>query len=233
MSGRPGRLVVVAGTGTEVGKTWVSCRLLERWRATGLRVAARKPAQSFEPGRGPTDAELLGVASGEPPEVVCAPARSYPTPAAPPLAARRLGRAPLRMADLVGGLAWPDPAAALGLVESAGGLRSPQAEDGDALDLAAALAPALVVLVADAGLGTIHAVRSAAEPLLGHRMEVVVVLNRYDPGDVVHSENRRWLTDVDGLDVHVADADGLDALALAAVGGGAGQGAAAQLLSRG
>ena len=214
MTGRPGRLLVVVGTGTEIGKTWVSCRLLERWRAAGVPVAARKPAQSFEPGEGPTDAELLGAASGEPPATVCAPACSYPAPAAPPIAARRLGLAPLRLADLVDGLAWPDPAPAIGLVETAGGLRSPQAEDGDALLLADAVAPDLVVLVADAGLGTIHAVRSAAEPLTRHGLEVVVVLNRADPADVVHVENRRWLTEVDGLDVHVADGDGLDALAL-------------------
>jgi dethiobiotin synthetase len=215
----PGRLVVVVGTGTEVGKTWVSCRLLERWRATGTTAAARKPAQSFAPREGPTDAELLGAASGEDPDVVCAPARSYPVPAAPPMAARRLGRGPLLLEDLVAGLAWPHPAPAIGLVETAGGLRSPQAEDGDALDLATGLSPGRVVLVADAGLGTIHAVRSAVEPLARRRLEVAVVLNRYDGAEVVHVENRSWLADVDGLDVHVADGAGLDALALALAGG--------------
>ena len=38
---RPGVLVVVAGTGTDVGKTWVAARLLEHWRRAGLSVAAR------------------------------------------------------------------------------------------------------------------------------------------------------------------------------------------------
>ena len=218
MSGGPGRLVLVVGTGTEIGKTWVSCRLLERWRAAGVPVAARKPAQSFEPGQGPTDADLLAAASGEATEAVCPPERSYPVPAAPPLAARRLGRPALKLRDLADGLAWPEPPPAVGLVETAGGLRSPQAEDGDALALAAAIAPACVVLVADAGLGTIHAVRSAVEPLAAARLAVTVVLNRYDPADVVHDENRRWLAEVDGLDVHVADGAGLDALAAALAG---------------
>ncbi|MDE3085756.1 MAG: dethiobiotin synthase [Acidobacteriota bacterium] len=218
MSAGPGRLVLVVGTGTEIGKTWVSCRLLERWRAAGVAVAARKPAQSFEPGQGPTDAELLAAASGEAPEVVCPPERSYPVPAAPPLAARRLGRTPLRLRDLVEALDWPEPGPAVGLVETAGGLRSPQAEDGDAVDLAVALRPACVVLVANAGLGTIHAVRSAVGPLAGVPPAVVVVLNRYDPADVVHDENRRWLAETDGLDVCVADGPGLDALAAALAG---------------
>ncbi|MBV8560261.1 MAG: AAA family ATPase, partial [Acidimicrobiia bacterium] len=56
---RPERLVLVAGTGTEVGKTWVAARLAEALRARGTRVAARKPAQSFAPDEGPTDAEAL------------------------------------------------------------------------------------------------------------------------------------------------------------------------------
>ena len=78
MSGaRPAVLVVVAGTGTDVGKTWVGARLLEAWRAAGISVAARKPAQSFTPGSGLTDAEVLGGASGEDPATVCPPARSY------------------------------------------------------------------------------------------------------------------------------------------------------------
>ncbi len=59
-------LVVVAGTGTDVGKTWVGCRLARHFRERGLSVAARKPAQSFAPDQaGPTDAEMLASATGE------------------------------------------------------------------------------------------------------------------------------------------------------------------------
>ena len=61
---RPRRLVVIAGTGTEVGKTWVGCRVLELARKRGWKVAARKPAQSFGADQS-TDAELLSMATGE------------------------------------------------------------------------------------------------------------------------------------------------------------------------
>ena len=44
---RPERVVLVCGTGTEVGKTWVCGRLLRELRDRGLSVSARKPAQSF------------------------------------------------------------------------------------------------------------------------------------------------------------------------------------------
>jgi dethiobiotin synthase len=197
---RPERLVLVAGTGTEVGKTWVSARLAEHLRARGLRVSARKPAQSFEPGTGPTDAEVLGAATGEDPETVCRRERWYEVPMAPPMAADALGRPALSIAELAAEMRFPD-GVDVGLVEGAGGVRSPLAHDGDATDLAALLKPDAVVLVADAGLGTINAVLlslAALEPAPVH-----VLLNRFDVDDPLHQANRRWLGDQFGLDVVV------------------------------
>lgn len=217
---RPRRLVVVVGTGTEVGKTWVSARLLEHWRALGLSTAARKPAQSFAPADGPTDAEVLGEASGEDPKSVCPPERWYPVPLAPPMAARRLGARTIELGQLLSELCWPDEHVDVGLVETAGGLRSPQADDGDALDLAAALRPGAVVLVADAGLGTINAVRLATDALGTQGLPCVVVLNRYDASDALHAENLHWLTTVDGLDVVSGDASGIGDLARRLAGPG-------------
>lgn len=206
---RPRRLVVVVGTGTEVGKTWISARLLEQWRKEGLAVAARKPAQSFALGEGPTDAEVLGAASGEPPDTVCLPERSYPLPVAPPMAARRLGLPALTVDTLLETVRWPDHQVDVGLVETAGGLRSPQADDADAMDLVHAFAPDMVLLVADAGLGTIHAVRSAAVALYQSAAPFVVVLNRYDSAEMLHQENLDWLRNRDGLDVVPGNTPGM------------------------
>jgi dethiobiotin synthetase len=204
---RPERLVLVTGTGTEVGKTWVSARLAEVLRARGLRVAARKPAQSFEPGTGPTDAEVLADATGEEVNVVCPRHRWYEVPMAPPMAADALQRPTITIADLAAETTFP-PAIDVGLVEGAGGVRSPLAHDGDATDLAARLRPDAVVLVADAGLGTINAVLlslAALEPAPVH-----VMLNRFDADEPLHQANRRWLGEQFGLDV-VVDMDALAA----------------------
>jgi len=213
---RPTRLVVVAGTTTEVGKTWVAAQLCSRLRATGTTLAARKPAQSFEPDDPPsgTDAALLGGASGEPSELVCPPHRWYPIAMAPPMAADALDRPSLRLADLLDEIAtsWPDAASDVGLVELAGGPWSPIAHDADGIELTAALAPDLVVLVADAGLGTLNAVRPAVAAL-DAVAPVVVVLNRFDEADELHRRNRSWLLDrerltpvidLDELATHVA-----------------------------
>jgi dethiobiotin synthetase len=193
----PGRLVVVVGTGTEVGKTWVSARLLTGLRAAGRSVAARKPAQSFDAGDDPgtTDAAVLGDASGEDAETVCPRERWYEVAMAPPMAAARLGRPGFSIEDLARSLSWP--AVDVGLVETAGGVRSPLADDGDAVDLVRRLAPGLVLLVADAGLGTLNAVRLSVAALAP--AEPLVVLNRYDHDDPLHRANREWLAVRDGL----------------------------------
>lgn len=198
---RPARLVVVAGTGTEVGKTWVTAHVARELRAAGTVVAARKPAQSFEPGdveAGRTDAQLLGEATGTAAAAVCPPHRWFEVPMAPPMAADALGRAPFTLDELVAELVWPD-GVDVGVVETAGGLRSPLADDGDAVTLVRALAPDVVVLVADAGLGTINTVRltmAALRDVTG--APVLVHLNRFDPDDDLHRRNAEWLTKRDG-----------------------------------
>jgi dethiobiotin synthetase len=201
-------VVVVIGTGTEVGKTWVAARLVARLRAAGVAVAARKPAQSFDPSDDPglRDAAVLGAASGEAPETVCPAHRWYEVALAPPMAAQALGRSRFTIDDLMDELQWPDSPTDVGVVETAGGLRSPLAVDGDCLALCARLEPDLVVLVADAGLGTINAVRLTLGALSTDQAPIVVVLNRFDPGVDVHVRNRDWLQ-VEGLRVAVLPGD--------------------------
>lgn len=205
--------MVVAGTGTEVGKTWVACRLLGALLERGAAVAVRKPAQSFDPATPPevTDAGLLGAAAGVVPEAVCPPHRWYEEAMAPPMAADALGRPTFGLAHLVDELAWSegDGRGLVGVVETAGGLRSPQAHDGDGVELAAELGADLVVLVGDAGLGTINGVRLSVEALATAQLDgaTVVVLNRFDPDDPLHVANRAWLEERYRLDVLVTPGD--------------------------
>ncbi len=195
---RPERLVVVLGASTGIGKTWVAAKVLTRLRAGGTTVAARKPVESHAPCDPETDAHLLALATGEPPDTVCPPHRSYGVAMAPPIAAAFLGVAPPSLEDLLAELAWPEPQVRVGIVETAGGPRSPVAEGADSAALAAALDADLAVLVAHAGLGAINAVRLCAPALPA---PFVVFLNRFDNSDV-HDRNRRWL-EADGYEVIV------------------------------
>ncbi len=194
-------MVLVTGTGTGTGKTWVGAQLLASLRAAGHRVAARKPAQSFEPGVETTDAEVLALATGERPTDVCPDHRWYEVPMAPPMAAEILGRPDFAVDDLMEELRWPD-GIRFGLVEGVGGPRSPLASSGDTLTLAAALQPDTVVLVARPELGTINAVLLSVAAL--NHAAPVVFLNRYQEENPLHVRNAAWLRHRAGLDVVTA-----------------------------
>jgi dethiobiotin synthetase len=210
VTARPARVVFVSGTGTAVGKTWVAAAVLARLRDHGVAVAARKPAQSFDADdadTGATDADVLAAATGESPHEVCPPHRWYARALAPPMAADALGAPVFTVTDLLAELRWPERAD-VGLVEGAGGPRSPIAADGDNVALSDAIAPDQVLLVADAELGAINAVRMSVEAFAG--APLLVVLNRYDAANPVHRANRDWLAGRDGFDV----VDGPDAAAV-------------------
>lgn len=207
---RPHRLVLVAGTATEVGKTWVGGQVLARLRAAGSTVAARKPAQSADAAdAGPSDAQVLAAATGEQPDQVCPTHRTYSVAMAPPMAAEVLGLPVPTIDDLVAELTWPEPSVDVGWLESVGGPRSPIAADGDAVTLAHRLHPDLVVLVADAGLGTVNAVLVSLA-MFGAR-PAVVFLNRFDPADDLHQRNRDWLQTRERLEV-VVDLEALSTI---------------------
>jgi dethiobiotin synthetase len=199
-------IVAVAGTGTDVGKTFVSAAVLRALRAHGSAVAARKPVQSFAPDDRATDAHMLAEATGETPYEVCPPHRWLKVPLAPPIAAEALGLAPFSITDLASEVLAHVPTATFTLVETAGGVRSPLADDGDCAAFIAALSPSLVVLVADAGLGTINSVRMSIDALRPH--PVIVYLNRFTDTSDVHVGNAEWLRTREGLDV-VTDIEAL------------------------
>lgn len=195
---RPRLLVGVAGTATEVGKTWSTAAVAAELRAGGARVGARKPVQSHDPADpAPLDADVLASATGEAATVVCPQGRTLAVPMAPPMAADALGLPRPSLADLVEETVWP-PGLDIGFVETVGGVASPVADDGHSADLLERLGVDVTVLVADAGLGTIDAVRTALAFLPA--TPTIVFLNRFDVHVDVHRRNVDWLRTVDRLD---------------------------------
>ena len=190
-------IVFVSGTDTEIGKTWVGARLIERLRDAGLEVAARKPVVSFDQADASTDTAVLASAAGVSPEEVTPAHRMYPLALAPPMAAEVLERPEIRLQDLIAETTLPDGGVVV--VEGVGGPRSPLAHDGDSVGLAQALAPDLVVIVASAGLGTVNAAILSSEAFAP--LGTLVYLNRFDPQDDLHERNRRWLGEHHGLQV--------------------------------
>lgn len=195
---RPAHLMAVIGTHTEVGKTWVSAALLAQARSRGLRVGARKPVQSFDVDDGVTDAERLAAATGEQMHSICPAHRWYSLPMAPPMAANALGLPRILLDELAAEIAWQS-GLNLGLVESVGGPRSPLAHDADSIDLVHRLQPDEVLLVAEAGLGAINAVRLAVQCV--GALPTTIFLNRFNPRNELHRLNYQWLAEEDGFNV--------------------------------
>ena len=180
-----------------------------------------KPAQSFEPSDDPAsyDAAILGAASGEEPETVCPPHRWYEMAMAPPMAAEALGLRPFTLDTLVEELHWPEAPVDVGFLETAGGLRSPIADDGDCLALVVATMPDVLLLVGDAGLGTINSIRLTMDGLVRLPVDVLVVLNKFDAGSELHQRNRSWLSEHDGLRIFTTPGDERELAGLLAVVG--------------
>ena len=200
-------IVVVTGTGTEVGKTWVTATVARRLRDRGV---ARARVQAGAVLRSRRRADRRGRARRRDrrdrgSRVSGAPVAPVSDGAAD---GRRAARTDHRSRSPSSPPRLPTPAdAGLVLVEGAGGVRSPLATDGDTVDLARACDAELVVLVADAGLGTINLVRLSVGALAGVR-GVVVYLNRFDGDDELHRRNRDWLRTREGLEV-VTDPEAL------------------------
>jgi dethiobiotin synthetase len=144
------KALFVTGTDTGVGKTVVSTALVAAFARRGLRVAPMKPCET---GDG-DDAQRLIAASGRPwPLDDVSPFR-FPLPASPEVAARA-AYTRVHIDEIRTAYARLTRDADLAIVEGAGGLLVPLAEDQLTADLVRALELPLLI-VARPSLGTVN-----------------------------------------------------------------------------
>ena len=151
--------LLITGTDTEVGKTWITTLIARELRQNGHSVGVYKPVCSggVTNQNGATtwpDIDALAKSTGHefPTDWIC-PQR-FDAPLAPPVAAKMEGRSIDSRLLRTGCNNWIGQVDAL-LVEGVGGLLCPISEDETVADLAADLRYPLVI-VARAGLGTIN-----------------------------------------------------------------------------
>ncbi|MBM7813584.1 dethiobiotin synthase [Saccharothrix algeriensis] len=170
-------VLVITGTGTEVGKTVVVAALAALAAADGRRVAVLKPAQTgVGPGEPGDLAEVTRLAG----PVTTRELRRYPDPLAPATAARRSGLPTVHPSEVAATAADLDRTHDLVLVEGAGGLLVRFDDDGTTVADAAWALNAPVLVVAHAGLGTLNTTALTAEALLRRGLESVgVVVGRW------------------------------------------------------
>lgn len=170
---------IVAGIGTDIGKTHVSCALLRLWRAQGKACAALKPVLSGIEDGAPNDATRLLEALGETPNPAAiariAPWR-FKAPLAPPAAAALEGKS-LDLDDIVRACtdALAQPAAPHILIETAGGVMSPLTNEHTMLDLIERVRQP-VILVAASYLGAISHTLTALAALDARKADVAAII---------------------------------------------------------
>lgn len=221
--------VIVLGTGTHVGKTYVTRALVRSLRVfcPNAAVVALKPIESgFIPGLESDAAQLASTAHGAPlPEPH--PLIALPEPLSPHLAARRAGLAPIQVEPIRTWLSsWEadvtshDVSRTLwSIVESAGALFTPLSLAATNFELASALDPAIWVLVAPDALGVLHDVRVTWEACARRgRVPDYLVLSAARPADAStgsNAEELRALGIAEPLHTLARDSDDLSVLARA------------------
>ncbi|MFG2210098.1 dethiobiotin synthase [Streptomyces sp. NPDC048638] len=167
-------VLFVTGTGTEIGKTVTTAAIAAAALAQGRSVAVLKPAQTGVTADENGDAAEVERLAGA---VTTAELARYPDPLAPATAAARAGLPPVRPEEIAETAAELAASHDLVLVEGAGGLLVRFDADGNTLADAARLAGAPVLVVAQAGLGTLNATALTALALraYGLRCPGVVV----------------------------------------------------------
>jgi dethiobiotin synthetase len=175
--------VFVTASGTEVGKTFVCCRLIEELRATGSTLRVLKPlvtgfdaatADSSDP------VQLLHAAGLEPTPAnldAISPWR-FAAPLSPDAAARREGRR-IAFAELVG-FCEDDDGAGLTVIEGIGGVMVPIDERRTVLDWVAALDP-IVLLVTGSYLGALSHTLTAVAALATRGIRLAGVVASESP----------------------------------------------------
>lgn len=199
------RIIVVLGTGTDVGKTYFTVALARALGEPGHgRVLAVKPVETGFPASpgvtAPSDADRLRKASTARLRGPHAGFRFRP-PVSPHLAARRAGSRldPQRIGAWVtraqNAVTLHDAALHWVLVETAGGAFSPLASRATNVDLASVLEPAIWILVAPDSLGVLHDVRATMIALRHSAREPdFVVLSAARPRDASTGTNAAELS---------------------------------------
>lgn len=146
-------LVVVTGTGTDVGKTVATAAIAGCLASTGESVAVIKPAQTGVTERAPGDLAEVTRLTGIKDTYEFA---RYPDPLSPHHAAALSHRPLLQQADVADRVAGITDRYDHVIIEGAGGLLVPMGDGWNLFDLGVELDDADWVLVVNAGLGTLN-----------------------------------------------------------------------------
>ncbi len=179
----------LTGTDTEIGKTFITCALLQHAAQRGIRAAGVKPVAAGTDADGRNDdVENIRAASTVALADDILNPYCFSAAIAPHIAASEEGRH-IEFATIQRACRQAMQQADLVIIEGVGGFRVPLGGDGDSADLAVALALP-VILVVGMRLGCINHALLTAEAITARGLTLAGwVANRIDPAMARFDEN--------------------------------------------
>lgn len=213
------RNIFIAGTGTDVGKTFVAGLIVKKLYTSGRKAAYYKAAMSGNV-RG-TDGRLI------PQDALCVKQMSgisqgtsdmcpyvYENAVSPHLASRIEGN-PVRMDVVKQCFQKVCSEYEYVTVEGSGGILCPICVDGEKIFLEDIIRELGLpsVIVADAGLGTINHVGLTADYMRRRGLPVKgIIFNHWQPGNIMQEDNRAMCEMITGLKVLACVKEGAEEL---------------------
>lgn len=186
----------LTGTDTEIGKTFITCALLQHAQQFGLTAVGVKPIAAGTDAQGKND-DVEQIRAASSPGLSTAQINPYCFAAAvaPHIAAAE-ERVVIDFKRIKSACQHAATQANLVIVEGVGGFRVPLGKDGDSADLAAALGLP-VILVVGLRLGCINHALLSAEAITSRQLPIAGwVANQIDPSMARFDENLATLREL-------------------------------------
>ena len=208
--------IFITGTGTDIGKTYVTALLIKELRDQGVNAGYYKAAISGAESISQSDAGYVNQVANIGQEEETLLSYLYEEAVSPHLAARLEGN-PVEMETVKKAFARVSETYEFVVMEGSGGIVCPIRYDQEATIFLEDIIKELeleTLIVADAGLGTINAVVLTVSYL---RMKGIgirgILLNNY-VGGVMQEDNRKMIEELTGLPVISKIAPGAKKLVL-------------------
>ena len=200
------RALFVTGTGTDIGKTFITGLIVKKLAESGKNPGYYKAAMSGNDRRPdgsliPGDALFVQQISGirQPLNEMCP--YVYENAVSPHLASRIEGN-PVEMSIVKQGFQKTASTYDYVTVEGSGGILCPICFDERKIQLEDVIKELQLpsILIADAGLGTINSVVLTAEYMKAHDLPLKgMIFNHFHPGNVMEEDNIFMCEDMTGL----------------------------------
>lgn len=202
------RGLFVIGTGTDIGKTYVTALLIKQMRQNGINAgyfkAALSGADNDSDGRLiPGDAEVVCRISGIPDKPETLVTYMYKAAVSPHLAARWEGT-PVELAKVRTHWEALNHRFDFLVTEGSGGIVCPLRRDEECIDLldVIKMLDYDAVLVADARLGTLNSILLTAEYAKHHAVRICgIILNQFEDNNPLHQDNLYMAEQMTGVPV--------------------------------